>query len=402
MRPTNLTATENNSVPTPFSIRQATLLAFLVFFAALTSSPSIFRGFVPGVISKTVPLILIAALAMKGNLSLPRKFGLLWLTCFSFMFLSGVQIFINSSDAVAPINSAVILLFLAVLAANVNFGDFRRLVVKWWVRIFWVVSLCSIANWILAPLMPSIFIHFDFGQYYEGNARDYLISPFGAIILQDYGVFALYRVTGILAEPGMMSIFFFVNAILGLTERDASFSKRFGLVNFVAAFATHSVAFYGTLSVVIFCFVVSKLSWRYRVGILAVACMVSLFYIDVISDTVQELMLRSSFDVRENDFDFLSAMVRDNPFLSLIGYAWWGEYRQLPAAFPQLFYQIGLIGALLYAGVLSFFLKSSKLSMIAVLVYGFSIDYQDFMIFPLLLFVIQAHGQEKLKLPIDS
>jgi hypothetical protein len=392
----NFTRTDGYLDPKPLSLRQATLLTALVFLAALTSSPSILRGFTPSVISKTAPLLLIVALAVKGNFALSKRFALAWMACFSVMVLSGLQIFLNTPTAIAPINSAIILCILVTLAANMNFAAFRLLTLKWWIAIFWVVSLSSIANWILAPLVPSIFIHFDFGQFYEGNARDYLISPFGAIILQDYGAFALYRVTGILAEPGMMSIFFFVNAILGMTERDRSFSWRFGLVNLIAAFATHSVAFYAALSVTLFCYGVKKTPWRYRLFILAIVCMLALAFFDEVSDTVQDLMMRSSFDVRENDFDFLSAMVRNNPFLSLTGYAWWGEYRQIPAAFPQLFYQVGLIGVFLYSAVLFYFLKSSKLAMIAVFVYGLSIDYQDFVIFPVLLFVVRAHAFSKM------
>ncbi|MCS0606991.1 hypothetical protein NX773_02285 [Massilia solisilvae] len=391
MTSTNLAETNNRSVPEPLSIRRVTLLALMVFFASLTSSPSILRGVTPAAIAKLAPLLLIVMLAARGNFNLPRRFLLAWGACFIAMFASGLQIVLNSPDAMAPINSAIILLIVVGLAANLHDERFRNLMLKWWKVLFWIVALCSVVNWILAPLVPSLFVNFDFGQFYEGNARTYLISPFGAVILQNYGTFQIYRVTGLLAEPGMMSLFFFVNAILGLAGRSPVFSKRFGMVNLAAAFGTHSVAFYAALVTVLFYFVAARMGWRYRFLILAVACVAAAVFYEFVDDTVQALLLRSSFDVRENDAEFLTNLVNGSPLSALIGYAWWGEYRQLPAAFQQLFYQVGLIGAALYALVLSFFLKESRLCWIAVFVYGFSIDYQDFVILPLMLFIVKAH-----------
>lgn len=391
--PTSFAEMKNLFAPTRLVVRQVTLVALLVFFAALTSSPSILRGFTPDAISKAVPILLIGVLAVKGNYRLPTKLLLPWGICFSVMLISGVQINWLVTNSAPAINGAIIVVLVLALATQLKNEAFAHLVVKWWVVLFWIISICSIANWVLAQTVPSFFKDIDFGQFYEGNARSYLISPFGAVVLQDYGIFALYRVTGILAEPGMMSMFFLVNAAMSLFEKSPLFSRRFGLANLLAAFATHSVAFYFALSVLLVFYLVKGKNRKLQVLVACVVCVAFVINYGFVEEIVQGLLERSSFDVRESDSDFLSQKIAADPLASLIGYAWWGDYRQLPAAFPQLLYQAGLIGVISYAAILWFFLRGSLPVAIVVYIYGLSIDYQTFMIFSLLLFVVRAHSE---------
>jgi hypothetical protein len=392
---------ENLTTPSLLSIRRVTLVALLVFFAALTSSPSILRGFTPAAISKAAPILVILTLALKANFRLPARFLFAWGICFSQMLFSGVVINLSASNAAPAINSAVILLLVVVMAAQLQDQALTATILKWWRTLFWVIAVCSIANWGLAQTVPSIFRDIDFGEFYEGNARQYLISPFGAVVLQDYGLFALYRVTGILAEPGMMSMFFLVNATMGWFGNSPLFSRRFAVANLLAAFATHSVAFYLALSAVFLFFLVKGKNRRLQALVACVFLVVAIANYGVIETGVQGLLERSSFDVRESDSDFLTGQIAENPLLSMVGYAWTGEYRQLPAAFPQLFYQGGLLAVLSYALVLWFFVMYSLPVAIVIFIYGLSIDYQTFMIFPLLLFVIRAHSGMQRMLQVE-
>jgi hypothetical protein len=313
-----------------------------------------------------------------------------------------VLINLSASNAAPAINSAVILVLVLVLAAHREDEALTSTILKWWRTLFWIIAVCSIANWVLAQTVPSFFRDIDFGEFYEGNARQYLISPFGAVVLQDYGFFALYRVTGILAEPGMMSMFFLANATMGLVGNSPIFSRRFAIANLVAAFATHSVAFYFTLSAVFLFLLVKGKNRKLQAFVALVFLVAVIANYSLIETGVQGLLERSSFDVRESDSDFLTQQIAEFPLLSLTGYAWTGEYRQLPAAFPQLFYQGGLFAVLTYAAVLWFFVMDFLPVAIVIFIYGLSIDYQTFMIFPLLLFVIRVHSDVQRNLQLEQ
>lgn len=374
-------------------LRREFLVVLLLFFSVLISSPSIFRGFAPDFLSKAVPVLLIIVLAFMGRYRLPPDFCIGWICCFFIMFLSGVLISFSAEGGAPAINGALIMILALVLAGNLKREGLVYLIVRWWRGLFWVISICSIINWILAQYALSFFKEIDFGLLYEGNVRNYLISPFGAIVVQDYGVFALYRVTGILAEPGMMSMFFLVNAMLSFFSRQKIFSFWFGLANVLAAFATHSVAFYFAFIFALVFYFLNKGNKCVRITLVLGICAVMILWFNIFGDFIQGLVERSSFDVRESDSSFLLNRVIESPLASFFGYAWWGEYRQFPAALPQLFYQTGLVGLVAYVLVLRFFLKDFLPIAIVVFMYGLSIDYQTFLIFPLLLFVVKACGE---------
>jgi hypothetical protein len=392
MQQTTCTGTGDRSLFDRFTVPTVALEALLLFFVALSSSPSILHGLVPDVLSKSTSVLLIAVMAARCNYRQSGAMLVPWSICFTMLFISGVAVNLSSTNA-APAFYAALLLFLSMaLTSRLRNKAFVSKVAHWWIILFWIISVCTLANMLLIHTVPSIFRDIDYGQISAGNVRNYLVSPFGAVIVQDYGAFVVYRVTGILAEPGMMSMFFLANATLGILYKDSVFSRRFGIANLLAAFATQSLAFYCALLVTTLYYVIQSKRKKLQifVAILVLAGVIALS--GQILDGVQSLFDRSSMSVRQSDADYLVQRITDAPWAILTGYAWWGDYRQFPSAYQQIFYQAGLIGVISYVVYLWRILRGAPLAAVVILVCGASIDYQTFWIFPLLLFVVGAYS----------
>jgi len=364
-----------------FRISVSKALVALLFLLALISSPSILRGFVNEAMIFIAALLLLTLLAVKARIYASPPLLVTWAIAFFAMSVTSIYYSSYMWQGMKPFAGVFGLLVLLLLSGWLAEESFSEHLTKWWRRFFWITSVSSIITWMASFIAPAWFVPFQYGELYAGNVRTYFVSPIGAYILQDYGSFALHRVVGILAEPGMMSMLFAINACLGLLHTNRFFSRWFGVVNLAAGFTTDSVAYYLALTVLIIYMVLAKHGYR-LIAIIVICAVFLLVNIDMgsITEMLGYFEERSSFHHREGGLKELFAIILANPEGLLFGYVWYDLPETYPSTILQLVFQCGLIGTVAYLYYIATFLRKSPEILLVFLTYAMTTQWHVYFI----------------------
>ena len=370
------------------------ILIILLVSLALTASPSILRGFVDETFIFAIATLLLLILGIIGRIPVSSPLIASAGIAIPLVLVSSIYYSHLIYQGMKPFAGVYILIVTLLISGLLADRVFSDTVMEVWNKLFWIVSVSSILTWFLSYLTPSLFKVIEYGELYSGNVREYWVSLIGVYINQDYGSFELHRVVGFLAEPGMMSMLFAINACLGLLYKNTHFTRKWGLANLIAGFCTYSVAYYFAISIVGLYVVLAKRGLgSLRMFTLLILIVTSLIFMNSIVKEIQYLKYRSSFNKREKQVLSLVKQIERNPAGLFFGYVWYNAKAQFPSTLLTLVFQSGLLGVVAFFWYISRFMTNLPEVLIVFLSYSMTLQYHTYFAVAFALIVVGALQQ---------
>ncbi len=320
--------------------RSRNLVFFSVFSGLLLSmSPFIFSTIISsqvriGLVSIVFFYLIVSVDRISSNQLLLILLVITW--AFLYVLFSSSDLFEIRSHNVVTLSNIYIFGILLYRAIIFN-PKFTNLLIKYYMYFSAGLALCAILAIFYYFILGEYFFNFDISKF----SYDYIVTPFGMILVKEFPKFTSYRSCSYFVEP-VMAAFIFAGNFFIIKRHEKS--KYFSILNLLAGIVLFSFAYY--IMVIYFYYAVKIKKNKFIYVVLGLFIIVT--FVQLIN-----LLQSSSMSVRiDSAYMFFDQIQHWSLLNWLFGFSDEALYgNSFSTGFMQMSWDYGLLGMILYFSI---------------------------------------------------